>query len=391
MAPTEPLAACHLLDGRYHCGASLVTKALVSAMHRADHDARLFCLYEGPVAQSVRDRGQAVAVVPGGSTLARWRGLVSLLQGVRAEGRLPIIHSHQLRTTRFASFASRRCGRVPHVISVHTHKEEFIRDHFRSPVKRQVIRAIHYWMLNRANGRVAVSPGVLRELRERGHRDENTLLVRNITPLPEPPADTQAARAAVRAELDIADGAFVVMAAGRFVPLKRFDLLLANFAELAERLEGTVLVLAGDGPLRCELEQQAAGLGIANAVRFPGWIRDLVPIITACDCAVSASKTECSPVFLIEAMALQRPVVAAAAEDVANLVEDGTSGILFPLEGGAMCDAVVSVARDPDLAGRLGAAARVRVQQLFDEAESVRDMLALYDRVAASAPTGSAS
>ena len=208
-------------------------------------------------------------------------------------------------------------------------------------------------------------------------------MIRNVTPLPVPPESPDPARNAVCGELGIADDAFIVMTAGRFVPLKQFDTLLRGFAALRGTIGNAVAIVAGEGPLRGELETLAVDLGIADAVRFPGWKRDLLPLITACDCAVSCSETECSPVFLIEAMSLGRPVIAAAAEDVAGLIQHDVSGLLFPMgDHGAMCDAMTSVARDPAMAQRMGATAREHVQRLFDRDESVREMSALYERVA---------
>ena len=373
----------HLLDGRIHCGASLVTKVLVSVLRDRGVDARLLTLYEGPVVKSARAEGMTVQVLPGSTPFSRWRGLVRLLQSVQAADRLPIVHSHQLRANRYASLAARWTG-AAHVISVHTHKEEFIRDRFPNPVKRQIIRAIHYWTLTCANARVAVSPGVLKELQARGYDAARTQLIRNVTPLPalRMPGDDSAR--SVRVEWNIPDAASLVLAAGRFVPLKRFDMLLQGLAMLVRRGEHIVILLAGDGPLRVALERLTSELKLEENIRFLGWQQDLRAFIAACNCAVSCSLTECSPVFLIEAMSLERPVVAAAAEDVASLVEDGKSGMLFALDDiDGMCDAIVSVVHDTEKSERLGLAARERVHELFDEDDSARQMSELYLAVTA--------
>jgi glycosyltransferase involved in cell wall biosynthesis len=372
----------HLLDGRVHCGASLVTRTLVQALRAAGADVRLLCLYEGAAAEAARRQGLDVQLVPGHSAPSRWRGIVRLLRAAwTAHGR-PILHSHQLRANRFAALASARAG-AAHVISVHTHKEDFIRDWFRNPVTRQIVRRIHYWTLNHAAARIAISPGVLRELVARGYTDGDTRLIRNLAPLPALPPNPADIRRAVRAELNLPEDAFIVLAAGRFVPLKRFDMLLKGLVTLAGLRKDATVVLAGDGPLRGELERSATELGVAGRVRFLGWRHDLQPYITACDCAVSCSQTECSPVFLIEAMSLARPVVAAAAEDVANLVSNGATGLLFPLNDTAeMCKAVAGVMRDPETAQRLGLAARAHIEEVFNPEETVRQMLELYARLA---------
>lgn len=372
-------AVFHLLDGRIHCGASMVTKSLVRELQAAGVDARLICLYPGPVADAARTEGLPVAVLPEGSLLARLNGLIRLLREARdASGGVPVLHSHQLRANRFATLAAWRT-RSPHVISVHTHKEEFLRDQFPNPLKRMLMRAIHYGTLRHADARVAVSPGVLRQLRARGYPESSTRLIRNVTLLPEPAANFAGSRHRLVTELGLPDEAFVLMTAGRLVPIKQFHVLLQALARMTGRLERVVLLLAGEGELRGELERLAASLGVTPRVRFLGWCAALEPYIQACDCAVSSSRSECSPVFLIEAMALARPVVAAAAEDVAALIADGVHGTLFPIgDVSGLVAAVDALVANPQQGRARGQEARAHVLKLFDRDRAVRDMLALY-------------
>ncbi len=372
------LSILHLIDGRIPCGASLVTKELVRALQANDVAVQMLSLYPGPVAESARGQGLNVRVVQGDSARGRWRDLVDILREVQARGQKPVIHSHQLRANRFASLAAHRTG-VPHVISVHTHKEDFIRSQFPNPLKRAVIRFIHYRTLDGAAARVAVSPGVLRELNERGYVGNQTQLVRNVTLLPDSREVDAEAGKALFAGLDIPEKAFTILAAGRFVPSKRFDLLIRSVKPLANELGDVVILLAGDGPLKADLEQLAKTEGVSQHVRFLGWQAKLVPYMADCDCVVSCSQTECSPVFLIEAMSLMRPVVAAAAEDVAALIEDRTTGLLFPLDDAdAMRRAVVTVAQNRDQARQWGRAAHEAVHKLFDTQATIRHLLEIY-------------
>ncbi len=383
----RPLQVVHLLDGRIHCGASMVTKTLVQALREAGTVAQLVCLYEGPVAASAREEGLTPEVLPTGSFLARLRGLRRRLDAAREAGRQPILHSHQLRANRFGSLAARGAG-VPHVISVHTHKEEFLRDQFPNRAKRKLMRAIHYWTLDHAAARVAVSPGVQRQLLAHGYPEPRTRLIRNVTLLPEPSRDPAGIRRLVRESLGLPSDAWLVLAAGRLVPIKQFEVLLRALTRMTgPPLDRAVVLLAGDGELRAPLERLAADLGVTPRVRFLGWRDDLQGLIRACDCAVSSSRSECSPVFLIEAMALARPVVAAAAEDVAALIHDGEHGLLFPIgDPDALVEKLVLLAREPGRGRHLGEAARTHVRALFDVNRSVREMQALYADVCALPP-----
>lgn len=113
----------------------------------------------------------------------------------------------------------------------------------------------------------------------------------------------------VRAELDIAESAFVVLHMGRFVEQKNHRFLLEVFAELLRLRPDTVLLLAGDGPLRAEMEQRAQSLGIAGSVRFLGQRPDADRLYSAADVFCLPSLYEGLPVVGVEAQAAGLPIL----------------------------------------------------------------------------------
>jgi glycosyltransferase involved in cell wall biosynthesis len=378
----KPLVVYHILDGRVRCGASTVTKTLIHVLQNTDCNASLCFLYHGPVVEDAIEEGLPVRVMPGGNFTSILRALIWMCQDNVTEGARVILHSHQLRANRFASFAAAR-AKCHHVISIHTHKEEFIRDRFRNPLKRALARKWHYWTLDHADGLVAVSRGVHRELIERGYPPERVWLIHNALTLPKIPDDPVANRVSVCREVDVPDNAFLVMAAGRFVPLKRFDLLIRAAAPLSSKLPEIRVVLAGDGQIRPMLQELAERLGVAEIVRFVGWRTDLSRFVSAADCVVSCSNTETLGLTVIEAMALERPVIAAAAEDIVHLIQDKQTGVLFPpgdLSG--LCEAVMHVAREPERARSMAKAGRRFAQDQFDTNATARKMVKLYKKVA---------
>lgn len=377
----KPLAVYHLLDGRVRCGASNVTQTLVQALLNAGCDVTLCFLYDGPVVGDAIEQGLPVYVMPRGNFITILRAMIRMCRDGIAKGARVILHSHQLRANRFASFAT-AIARCHHVISIHTYKEHFIRDWFRNPLKRAVVRKWHYWTLNHADGLVAVSKGVYSELLERGYPPERVWLVHNALNLPMMPDDPGANRASVCRELGIPFDAFLVLSAGRFVPLKRFDLLIRAAASLSSELPELQVVLAGDGPICIALQQLAERIGVSNIVRFVEWRKDLARLFSAADCVVSCSDTETFGLTIVEAMALERPVIAAAAEDVIHLVQDKQAGLLFPLgDLSGLCDALMEVARAPKKAQSMAKTGRRIVQNQFDTNASVREMLKMYAKV----------
>jgi glycosyltransferase involved in cell wall biosynthesis len=131
----------------------------------------------------------------------------------------------------------------------------------------------------------------------------------------------------------------------------------------------------GDGPDRASLETHAAQLGLSAVVRFTGWVNQdhLAAMHEKADIFVLASFGEGIPVVLMEAMAMELPVIATWVAGVPELVDHGRNGLLCPPgDAGALAGAVVKLARDGALRRRLGAAGRRAVIERYDLTTNVR-------------------
>ena len=126
-------------------------------------------------------------------------------------------------------------------------------------------------------------------------------------------APSAAARAAVRAELGLAESTFVAGHVGRFTEQKNHAFLLEIFAALHARRPDSALLLAGDGPLRPKMAEAARRLGLESAVRFLGPRQDVPALLSAMDCFIFPSHHEGLPVTLVEAQAAGLPVAASSA------------------------------------------------------------------------------
>lgn len=113
-------------------------------------------------------------------------------------------------------------------------------------------------------------------------------------------------------------------------PVKRHDLFLRAAARLAPRLPQARFVLVGDGPLRQGLEAMAEGLQLRDRVIFLGDRRDMPAVLASLDISVMPSTSESLSNVIMEAMAAGVPVVAANVGGNPELIENGTSGFLFP-------------------------------------------------------------
>jgi glycosyltransferase involved in cell wall biosynthesis len=179
----------------------------------------------------------------------------------------------------------------------------------------------------------------------------------------------------LRDELGYLETDVVFAFVGRLVPIKDPATLIRAFALVRARVPNARLMFVGDGELRREMETLVESLGVSSAVSFLGWRNDLRSVYATLDVLTLSSISEGTPVALIEAMAAGRAAIATSVGGTADVVADGFTGILVPArDPAALADAMVRLAANPALRGRMGAEGRARssayrVERLLEDVE----------------------
>ncbi|MCP4395458.1 MAG: glycosyltransferase [Alphaproteobacteria bacterium] len=190
--------------------------------------------------------------------------------------------------------------------------------------------------------------------------------------------DITKGKAIKREELGIPKNAKVVLGLGRHHENKGFDVLLDAIA----KVDNTFLLLAGDGPLRKELEAQAQSLGIADRVNFLGWVEGTPDLFATADMLVCSSRHEPLGNIVLEGWAHQVPVVAALSQGPASLIDDGHTGLLTPLNDSvAMADAIKRVINHPDLAQDMVRFGLERYEENFSESIIIDKYKDFFERI----------
>lgn len=181
-----------------------------------------------------------------------------------------------------------------------------------------------------------------------------------------------------RAELDTPDEVPLILALGRLHTNKAFDLLLKALVDLPRAF----VWIAGEGPLKAELQTQARKLGVDARLRFLGWRDDVAALLAAADIFVCPSRIEPLGNVVIEAWAHDTPVVAAAAAGPQSLITPGETGLLVPLEDApALASSINTLIDNPALGARLAEAGRAAYQEQFTEAAIVERYLEFFEQV----------
>jgi len=181
------------------------------------------------------------------------------------------------------------------------------------------------------------------------------------------------------------DRPFTIGFAGRLVEQKGVWLLLDAVAGLPGNWQ---LILIGEGPLRPALEAWVQEQGWSDRVTFRGWLpsTQITAELARLDCLVAPSLTrrnwkEQFGRVLVEAMAVQVPVVGSDSGEIPNVI--GDAGLIVP-EGNASAlrEALARLQADPALRRQLGIAGRARVQARFTQARIAEATVALYQLLA---------
>lgn len=186
----------------------------------------------------------------------------------------------------------------------------------------------------------------------------------------------------LRRALGIPSGAVVFSHVAAFRPEKGHRILVEAFAQLLNTDATAYLLFAGDGMLRTGIEQQVRQLGITAHVRFLGSVTDVRPVLAAAECAVLPSTAETFSMAMLEAMAMQLPVVATDVGGTREAVFPGRTGLLVPPNDiHALAHALREMLQAVEVRQTMGTAARRLVERRFTRDAMVRETQALLESV----------
>jgi L-malate glycosyltransferase len=157
----------------------------------------------------------------------------------------------------------------------------------------------------------------------------------------------------------------LVVHVSNFRPVKRVEAAVEVFRRIRHRVRAR-FVLAGDGPLRAEIERFVAHHHLHEEVVFLGDQHELVPLLSCADLFLLPSAQESFGLAALEAMACEVPVVASNVGGLPDIIEDGVTGFACPPDDlDLMAERAVAVLTDPALRARIGEAAAALVRSRY--------------------------
>ncbi len=356
----------HLCESSETGGAENVVISIIENLDKSRYRSLICLLSDGWLKRQLDKRQIETVVIPQPHSID-FPWLFRLYRLLKARC-IHVMHSHEFATNVYASLVSKVTG-IPVVTTAHG--KNYYGDRLR--------RRMAYRFVARQSRMVAVSDDLKRFLTERVAIPPASIrVVHNGIDVRRYAAN--GSNHATREELGIGASQPVIGTVGNLFEVKGQIYLLRACKGLVAAIPNFVLLVAGEGDQLGTLEQEARDLGIAGNVKFLGFREDVPRLLQAIDVFVLPSLSEGLPLSVLEALALQKPVVATNVGGIPEVVEDSVTGFLGPPRNPeALMDKIVLLLRHPELAADLGRAGRKRVQEAFSLEQMIREYQSLYE------------
>lgn len=287
------------------------------------------------------------------------------------ERNIKVVRTHQYHANLYGRFAAHKAG-VPCVVaSIHN---TYTRD------KKFHRRLINRFLACYTDRIVAVSGNVRDDILRYDHVPQDKVkVIHNGVDIDIFSKQDGKVR---RSEFGIPEDAVVIGTVGRLAEAKGQRYLLEALAILKDKFPMIRLLIAGDGPLRKELEVYAETLGIKQNVLFLGMRRDIPALLSAMDIFVLPSLWEGLPNALLEAMAGSRPIVATDIASFREIIDAKDVGLLIPPgDSAALAEAIRVLLEERSLREIMGRNAKQRCLSLFDIKTVVSTYTGLFENI----------
>jgi glycosyltransferase involved in cell wall biosynthesis len=336
---------------------------LVQGLRARGHVADVVCQPDSAIAERAGAAGAGIHPV-------RMRGDVDPLgvagiASVLRAGGYDLVHMHTSRAHMLGCVAARLAGRTRTVVSR--------RVDFSSRQKGSRLSGFKYRF--GVDVYIAISQAVRDVLATEGVRPDRIRIMHSGID----PKRLRVTGNDIRAELGIPADAPVVGCVAHLAAHKGHAHLVAALPRLLEARPSLRLLLVGDGELRDGLERQVADLGVGERVVFAGFRHDVPDCFMAMDVVAMPSVLEGLNTSLLDALCLERPVVACDAGGMPEIVHDGRTGLLAPpRDPDGLAKALLRMLDDRAAAGRMARDGRARVLREFTADAMVEGTLRVY-------------
>lgn len=336
---------------------------LMSGLKRRGHCVELVAARDSAIALRAQAAEIRVHAVSDG---ARRIGAALRIRQLLREARFELVYANEARALT-AAWLARSHRRAPLVAA---RRVVF-------PISHSPISLARY----RAAARIlAISEAVRGQILAAGVDAKRIEIVPDGVDIPAP-IEPQT-REAARKRWGLRDDETVLVCVGALTAEKGHALLIDAFAKLCDEIANCRLLLAGEGRLRAELERKSRDAGLGSSIIFAGFVSDIDVVYAAADLFVFPSLHEGAGSSLLRAMAFGLPVAALARGGVAELIEDGRTGVLVTeAKPDALARAAARILRHAELRERISRAARETVASRYSADRMIEATAVIFEQL----------
>ena len=360
-------------------GSGINTFLTMRGMKGNGFESVLACAPGGSLIELVQRCGMKVEIFPSLvqplRPLTDFTAIVDLTRHLRQE-RYHVVHTHNSKAG-FVGRLSATLARVP--VIVHTvhgfafHQQE-------APWRRFLFRNLERLAAHWCDKMIFISqPLVDWALEERISRSDQMARIYSGIEMDRFQPVSEEEKNNLKAKWGLHRDHAVIGIVSKLWEGKGHGLLLRAFSALRRERPNARLVIVGEGYLMDSLKNQVRQMGLSDGVIFTGFLEDVPRIIATFDVAVLPSYFEGMGRVLLEAMAMEKPVVGTSVGGIPDLIEEGVNGYLVsPGNEKELASALLKILDDKNLAMEMGCAGRNKMTERFSAESMVRSIEQVY-------------
>jgi glycosyltransferase involved in cell wall biosynthesis len=356
----------------YYGGAS---SRVLSLMARAKPGTiALASLESGAITGQARQLGLTVHALA--NHKADPRLLFRLIRLIHEE-RYNVLDSQNIQSKFWANFAALRTR----TSLVSTLNSWYANEHGKTSLKGRMYTSLELLSNQSLDLYITVSEKDRRALLAAGLPEEKIELIYNA--VDEKLSAVRGDPGSLREKFDLPSNSVICTAVGRLVPVKGYDVLISAMQKIASQVPQLVCLIVGEGESKAELSAHIGQAGLEDRVRLLGYYdRDnAISILKSSDLFVMPSRYEGTPIALLEAAALARPILASATGGIPELVQHQEHAFLvLPGDPEALAQGLLKLTLHREYAALLGQRAQDRIHQKFNLESQVKATWQAYQK-----------
>lgn len=294
-------------------------------------------------------------------------GAIRYVRSLVAELGVEILHTHS-SVDSWAGALAARWAKTPALVRTR---------HISVPVKRPGLNRLYYFP-----DAIITAGGHIRRDLLRTHQIPAERVISIPTGVDTASFSPRPPDGELRKSLGLAEGAPVISLVAVLRTQKRHEIVIAAARRVIAVFPQVRFLFVGEGPGRGRIQKAIAEQGLEDRFILTGHRTDIPEILALTDVGVISSSAEGVPQFLLQTLAMARPVVATRVGGIPEIVTPGVDGRLIPPEDpGALAEALVELLGDPQQGRRLGSAGRALVEREHTLERMGAKVLQVYQQV----------